>query len=354
MKGLTMVSPGKIGWVEKDIPKIGSKDVLLKPLAVAMCSSDIHSVELGIVTPDMFLGHEALAEVVEVGSEVKDFKVGDKVMVPSTSPNWLTPECQKGLHQHSSQMFGGIRFSSLQDGCFGEYFLGIQADMNLCKIPEWMDKDTALMTVDMVTTGFQGAEMADIKFGDTVVVFGTGPVGIMCIAGARLKGAGKIIAIGTRPKCVELAKEFGANEVVTYKNGTEKLVESIYALTDGKGADKCIVAGGENDSIGAAVSMIKPGGIVSNVNYFASLDPLPIPTLSFGMGMAQKTITGGICAGGRVRMESLCELIKYSGINPGKLVTHKFHGFNELEEAFKLMEEKPDDLVKPIVILEDF
>lgn len=349
MKGLTMIKAGEIGWIEKDIPKITPKDVLLKPIAVAMCSSDVHSVKLGAIYPNMFLGHEAIAEIVEVGDDVKDFKIGDRVLVPSTCPDWLTLECEKNLHQHSGQMWGGVRFSSLQDGCFGEYFVGIQADMNLCKMPDWMDINTALMVVDMMTTGFQGVDMADIEFGDTVVVMGIGPVGLMAIAGARIKGAGKIIAIGTRPKCVELAKEFGANEIVSYKDGD--LVESIMKLTGGKGADRCIVAGGGNDSIGTAAAMIRPGGTVSNVNYFDGLEPITIPNVAWGMGMAQKTIKGGLCAGGRVRMEALCNIVKYSGIKPGKLVTHEFHGFDKIEEAFMLMTDKPRDLIKPIVIL---
>ncbi|MFV0440188.1 MAG: zinc-binding dehydrogenase [Lachnospirales bacterium] len=346
MKSLVMVEQGKIGWIEKDVPEISEVDVLIKPVVVAMCSSDVHSVKLGAVNPTMALGHEAIGEIVKVGSKVQDFNVGDKVIIPSTCPRWDTLEAQNGVHQHSEGMFGGIRFSSKQDGCFSDYFVGIQADMNLCKVPEEMDLKSALMTVDMVTTGFQGVDMADIKFGDTVVVVGIGPVGLMSVAGARFAGAGRIIAVGTRPNCVELAKEYGANDIVSYKEGD--IVDQILALTNGKGADKCIVAGGGPEVIGQAVAMIRPGGNVSNVNYFESME-ITIPSWQWGMGMAQKTIYGGLCAGGRVRMEALCQMLKYSGVNPGKMVTHEFHGFDKLEEAFQLMTDKPRDLIKPIV-----
>lgn len=348
MKGLVMLEPGKIGWVEKEIPAIGTRDALIKPTAVAICSSDIHSVKIGAIAPGMFLGHEAIGEVAAVGDEVRDFAVGDKVLVSSTAPDWDTLECQKNLHQHSGKMHGGIRFSSAQDGCFGEYFVSIQADMNLCKIPDWMDQNTALMTVDMVTTGFQGVEMADVKFGDTVVVIGIGPVGLMAVAGARLHGAGRIIAVGSRPVCVKLAEEYGASDVISYKDGD--IVEQILKMTDGKGADKCIVAGGGNDIIGKAVSMIRPGGNVANINYYESMEPLTIPTMAWGMGMAQKSIYGGLCAGGRVRMEAMCNVIRYSGLNPGKMVTHTYHGLDQVEEAYRFMEKKNPDMIKPIVV----
>lgn len=349
MKGLAMLERGKIGWIEKEVPEIGARDALIKPIAVAICSSDLHSVKLGAITPGMFLGHESIGEVVKVGCEVKDFSVGDRVLVSSTAPRWDTIECQKNLHQHSGGMHGGIRFSTAQDGCFGEYFVSIQADMNLCKIPDWMDMNTALMMVDMVTTGFQGVEMADIQFGDTVVVIGIGPVGLMAVAGARLRGAGRIIAIGSRPVCVELAKEYGASEIISYKDGD--IVNAVLELTAGKGADKCIIAGGGNDTLGKAVSMIRPGGNVSNINYYEGMEPLEIPSMAWGMGMAQKTIYGGLCAGGRARMEALCETIKYSGINPGKMVTHVYQGMDKIEEAYHFMEGKSKDLIKPIVIL---
>lgn len=350
MKSFVMLEVGKTGWIEKEKPTITPYDVLLKPLVVAMCSSDIHSVEMGAVAPNMSLGHEALGEVVEVGAEVKNFKVGDRVLVPSTSPNWYSLEAQKGVSQHSDHMFGGVPWTNKIDGCFGEFFIGYQADMNLHKIPEGMDYKTALMIVDMVTTGFQGVDNAGVKFGDTVVVLGIGPVGLMSVAGARLAGAGRIIAVGTRPNCVALAKEYGANDVVSYKDGD--VVETILGKVPG-GADVVIIAGGGKDVLGQALSLTRTGGTVSNMNYF-DCPEIIIPAMPWGLGMAQKKIVGGLCEGGRVRMEALCNVVKYTGFNPGKMVTHEFQGFDKIPEAFELMAKKPADLIKPIVVIEKF
>ena len=102
------------------------------------------------------------------------------------------------------------------------------------------------MLSDMVPTGFHGAELADIQFGDTVLVVGIGPVGLMSVAGANLRGAAKVIAVGTRPKCIEAAKRYEADEFINYKNGP--LYGKVLRLTDGKGVDKAIIAGGDNDT----------------------------------------------------------------------------------------------------------
>ena len=150
--------------------------------------------------------------------------------------------------------------------------------------------ETAVMLCDMMTTGFQGAELANIKLGGTVVCIGIGAVGLMAVAGARLRGAGRIIAVGSRPVCVEAAKFYGANDIVNYKNGDT--VEQVMELTNGKGVDNVIIAGGNSDILMSAAKMTKPGGTVSNVNYFGNGDTLDIPRLEWGCGMAHIDIRG--------------------------------------------------------------
>lgn len=349
MKGLVMPELGKVGYMEKEIPEIGVQDALIKVAAVAICSSDLHSIHTGMVAPGMFLGHEAVGVIEKVGSEVHDFKPGDRVMIPAVTPDWNTLECQRNLHTQCHRLGGGIRFSVEQDGSMAEYVPVIQADMNLAKIPDDMDDMTALMIVDMVTTGFTGVELANVEFGDTVAVIGIGPVGLMSVAGARAKGAGRIIAVGSRPICVELAKEYGATDIVNYKNGD--IVEQILALTDGKGVDKCVIAGGNNDALGQAVAMVRAGGAVGNVNYYDTGSPLVIPSMAWGLGMGDKDIRGGLCKGGRLRMEALTNVVKYNHIDVAKLVTHKFYGIDAIEEAFHFMEKKSADMIKPVVIL---
>lgn len=351
MKGFAMLEIGKIGWIEKEKPTAGPYDAIVRPLALAPCTSDIHTVFEGGIGQryDMILGHEAVGEVVEVGSEVKDFKPGDRVVVPAITPDWNTLEVQEGRHQHSGGMLAGWKFSNIKDGVFAEFFHVNDADMNLAHLPEGIPLEAAVMLADMVTTGFHGTEMADVQFGDTVAVIGIGPVGLMAVASAQLKGAGRILAVGSRPVCVELAKEYGATDIVNYKNGD--IVEQIMEMTEGKGVNVTIIAGGPVDVTSAAVKITAPNGTISNINYFGEGEHVPIPRAEWGCGMAHKTITGGLCPGGRSRMERLIELVKYNRFDPGKMATHIFEGLDKVEEALLLMKDKPKDLIKPVVLV---
>jgi threonine dehydrogenase-like Zn-dependent dehydrogenase len=351
MKGFAMLSLNKTGWIEKEKPVAGPYDAIVRPLAVSPCTSDIHTVFEGALGDrhNMILGHEAVGEVVEVGSEVKDFKPGDRVVVPAITPDWRSLEVQAGYHQHSNGMLAGWKFSNFKDGVFGEYFHVNDADMNLAYLPDEIPLESAVMITDMMTTGFHGAELADIQLGSSVAVIGIGAVGLMAIAGSTLRGAGRIIGVGSRPVCVEAAKFYGATDIVNYKNGD--IVKQIMDLTNGKGVDRVIMAGGTVDTLAQAVAMVKPGGTVSNVNYHGKGEYLPIPRIEWGCGMAHKKIIGGLCPGGRLRMEMLIDLVKYNRVDLSKLVTHTFNGFENVEEALMLMKDKPKDLIKPVVLV---
>ncbi|MBD7913448.1 MULTISPECIES: NAD(P)-dependent alcohol dehydrogenase [Clostridium] len=351
MKGFAMLGVNKVGWIEKEKPIAGAYDAIVRPLAVSPCTSDIHTVFEGALgeRKNMILGHEAVGEIVEIGSEVKEFKVGDRVIVPCTTPDWRSLEVQAGFQQHSNGMLAGWKFSNFKDGVFAEYFHVNDADMNLAILPKEISVENAVMITDMMTTGFHGAELAEIQMGSSVVVIGIGAVGLMAIAGAKLRGAGRIIGVGSRPVCVETAKFYGATDIVNYKDGD--IVKQIMNLTDNKGVDRVIMAGGGAETLAQAVSMVKPGGIISNINYHGNGETLPIPRVEWGCGMAHKTIRGGLCPGGRLRAEMLRDMVVYNRVDLSKLVTHVYHGFEHIEEALLLMKNKPKDLIKAVVIL---
>lgn len=351
MKGYAMLGIGKTGWIEKDIPQYGPLDAIVKPLAVSPCTSDIHTVWEGALgeRSDMILGHEAVGEVVEVGSCVKEIKVGDRVIVPAITPDWGSLEAQAGYSMHSGGMLAGWKFSNFKDGVFGEYFHVNEADANLAILPDSIDVGAAVMLSDMVPTGFHGVELADVQFGDKVCVIGIGPVGLMSVAASALRGASDIYAVGSRPNCIQIAKEYGATDIVNYKEGD--IVEQIMEKTHGKGVDRVIVAGGDNDTFQQAIQILKPGGRIGNVNYLGEGDYIKIPRLEWGCGMGHKSIAGGLMPGGRYRMEKLASLIEAGRLDTSKLLTHKFQGFDKIEEALHLMKEKPRDLIKPVVIM---
>lgn len=351
MKAFAMLGIGKTGWIEKDVPACGPLDAIVKPIAVSPCTSDIHTVWEGAIgeRTDMILGHEAVGEVVEVGSLVHDLKPGDRVIVPAITPDWGSLEAQAGYSMHSGGMLAGWKFSNFKDGVFAEYFHVNEADANLALLPEGIDPAAAVMLSDMVPTGFHGVELADVQFGDSVCVIGIGPVGLMSVAGAALRGAGRLFAVGSRPNCVEAARNYGATDIINYREGD--IVEQILEKTNGKGVDRVIIAGGDNDTFAQAIKMLKPGGRIGNVNYLGSGDFIQIPRVDWGCGMGHKTIAGGLMPGGRLRMEKLASLMETGRLDTSPLLTHRFNGFEHMEEALLLMKDKPRDLIKPVVIL---
>jgi len=352
MKGFAMLGIGKVGWIEKPRPKAGPLDAIVRPIALAPCTSDTHTVWAGALGErhNLILGHEAVGEVVEVGSLVKDFRPGDRVIVPAITPDWGSLEAQGCCSQHSGGMLGGWKFSNFKDGVFAEFFHVNEADANLALLPASIDPATAVMLPDMVVTGFHGAELAEVKFGDSVCVIGIGPVGLMSVAGANTMGASHLYAVGSRPNCIERARYYGATDIVNYKDGD--IVTQVMDMTNGKGVDRVIIAGGDVDTFDQAIRMLKPGGAIGNVNYLDGGDYVKIPRLEWGVGMSHKKINGGLTPGGRLKMEKLASLIETGKLDPSKLVTHKFHGFEKIEDALMLMKDKPADLIKPVVVID--
>jgi threonine dehydrogenase-like Zn-dependent dehydrogenase len=350
MKAFVLIEPGKVGWHDAPEPILTPYGAILRPVAVTPCSSDVHTVYGGgsRKAPNLILGHECVAEILEVGELVQDFKPGELVAVPAITPNWRDYGIQEGNYKHASAPFSGHQLGRSIPGVFAEKFLIPDADTTLAKIPEGVSMEQALMCVDVVTTGFTGAECADIKIGDTVVVMGIGPIGLMAVEGARLLGAARILAVGSRPICIELAKEFGATEVLSYKDGD--IVSQVMERTDGLGADGVILCGGGDEVFSQAIDMARYGiGTISNVNYYGGTGSLAFPKFSGGRGMAGKTIHTELAKGGRNRIERLLKMIQYGRINPEKLVTHKLYGLEEVETALRMMKEKPRDLIKAMV-----
>lgn len=343
----------QLKWYEKERPACGPLDAIIKPLALSPCTSDVHTVWEGAIGDrhNMILGHEGCGVVDEVGSLVKDFKKGDRVMVAAITPDWSSLEAQAGFGQHSGGMLAGWKFSNFKDGVFGEYFHVNDADGNLAHLPDSISPEEACMLSDMVPTGFHAAELADVQFGDTVLVIGIGPVGLMAVAGAKLHGASRIICVGTRKVCREAAAFYGATDFIGYKDGS--IDEQVMKLTDNKGVDKVLIAGGGVETFEPAVKCLKSGGRIGSVNYLGSGEYVTIPRAEWGCGMANKVIAGGLMPGGRLRLEKLSSLVACGKLNVKKLITHPFTGFEHVEDALMLMKNKPADLIKPVVKIAD-
>ncbi|MGH7617484.1 MAG: zinc-binding dehydrogenase, partial [Gemmatimonadaceae bacterium] len=217
---------------------------------------------------------------------------------------------------------------------------------NLAKIPDGISNEIAVYCADMLSTGLAGAEAANIPIGGSVAIFAQGPVGLMATVGARLLGAGLVIAVESVPRRQELARHFGADVVVDFTK--EDAVEAILKLTDGKGVDSAIEALGSEATFEACVKATRPGGTISNVGYHGHGDVVSIPRLAWGVGMSDKTIRTALCPGGKERMARLLRLLAMGRVDPTPLTTHEF-AFRDLDRAFSMMQTKEDGIVKPLI-----
>lgn len=191
------------------------------------------------------------------------------------------------------------------------------------------------------------AENAEIPIGGTVAVFAPGPVGLMAVAGAKLRGAGLVIGIESIPRRQELGRYYGADIIVDYTNVHP--VDEILRITQDLGVDSAIEALGSDEAFQNAVSVTRPGGVISNAGYHGEGEYVHIPRIEWGVGMAEKTIRTGLCPGGRLRMERLLLLLEARRLDPVRMTTHTFK-FDELERAFELMDKKLDGIIKPLIV----
>ncbi len=348
MKAFVMKSIGQVGFMEKPIPQAGPDDAIVKTTRALICTSDSHTVG-GAIGPreNLTLGHEAVGIVHEVGSNVKLFKPGDRVLVGAITPDWGDPASQAGHSSQSGTPLGGWKFSNSKDGVFAEYFHVNEADANMALIPPGVSDEMAVYCADMLSTGFMGAENGNIPIGGTVAVFAEGPVGLMATVGAKLRGAALIIGVEAVPRRQELARTYGADEIVDFSK--EDVVQRILDLTDGQGVDTAIEALGADSTFQNAIKVTKAGGTISNIGYHGQGEFIHIPRVEWGFGMAEKTITTGLCPGGRLRMERLLRILEMKRVDPTLMTTHTFP-FGEMEKAFEIMDKKLDGVLKPLIV----
>jgi threonine dehydrogenase-like Zn-dependent dehydrogenase len=348
MKAFVMKALHQVGFADKPTPKPGPNDAIIKATRALICTSDSHTVH-GAIGPreNLTLGHEAVGIVHEVGSEVKRFRAGDRVVVGAITPDWGDPASQAGHSSQSGAALGGWKFANIKDGTFAEYFHVNEADANIAHIPGNVADEAAVYCCDMLSTGFMAAENANIPVGGTVAVFALGPVGLMAVAAARLRGAGLVIGVESTAKRQELGRFYGADVIVDHTKSDP--VEEILKLTANEGVDSAIEALGGDDTFQNAIKATKPGGTISNAGYHGKGDFVHIPRLEWGVGMAEKSIRTGLCPGGRLRMERLLRLLQTGRVDPTRMTTHTFP-FNQLDKAFDVMDKKLDGIIKPLIV----
>lgn len=270
MKAVVFHDVGDIRLDEVPDPSLQDPtDAVVRLTASAICGTDLHFVRGTVpgVKPGTILGHEGIGIIEELGPEVRNFSIGDRVVIPSTIACGYCSYCRAGYyaqcdnanpHGRATAFYGGPEPAGSFAGLQAQRARIPMAHVNLVKLPDAIADDEAILLSDIFPTGYFGADLANVEPGKTVAVFGCGPVGQFVIASAKHLGAGRILAIDTIPERLAMARAQGA-EVIDYNR--EDPVETLVRLTGGIGVDRAIDAVGVDANLpiqGPAAEALQP------------------------------------------------------------------------------------------------
>ena len=349
MKAAVFVEPGRIEIDDRPIPDIGPDDALIRVTTTTICGTDVHilkgeyPVEKGLI-----VGHEPVGVIEKLGANVQGYREGQRVIAGAICPSFTSYACQDGCsaqdgghHAHGYKPMGGWRFGNTIDGAQAEYLRVPDAQANLSPVPDGLTDDQVLMCPDIMSTGFAGAESANIKIGDSVAVFAQGPIGLCATAGARLRGAGLIIAVDGVDERLKMAKKMGADVALNFRQ--VDVVAEILKLTGGRGVDASIEALGLQQTFEQALRVIKPGGTLSSLGVYS--ESLTIPLDAFCAGLGDHRIVTSLCPGGKERMRRLMQIIDSGRLDLGPMVTHRYP-LEKIVDAYDLFSHQRDGVLK--------
>ncbi|HMI60727.1 MAG TPA: zinc-dependent alcohol dehydrogenase [Puia sp.] len=386
MKAAVIHGPKKVTYDTVPDPSLkGDRDIILKVTATAICGSDLHIYTGGIPQPrPMVLGHEFMGIVEEVGKGISNLKAGDRVVVPfpiscghcffcnhalpghceNSNPEHYGPEGGL-LTQKGGALFGYTDLYGGYDGGQAQYVRVPYADIGPRKVPDDLTDEQVLFLTDIFPTGYTGIDWGDLQGGETVAIFGSGPVGIMAAKSAWLKGAARVIIIDTLPYRLEKAKQAaGADTILWGAEGAKEVVEQIRALTEGRGADLCVDAVGfepdrslldkakavvnlEEGSpkvLEACMSAVRRGGTVSVLGvYPTTYDNFPI-----GQFFDKGLIIKGGQAPAQKHIDKLLSYVAEGKVKLDDIITHRLP-LSEIAHAYDIFKYKKEACVKVVL-----
>ena len=352
-------------------------DAIVRVTRACICGSDLHLYH-GLV-PDTrvgsIFGHEFTGIVEEVGPNVRNLKVGDHVLVPFNIFCGVCRSCRHELYSNCQNVnpeataVGGIygysHTAGGYDGGQAEYVRVPFADIGPTVIPDDIHIEDAVLLTDVVPTGYQAAEMGDIREDDTVVVFGAGPIGIMAARCAWLMGAGRVIVVDHVDYRLEFVRQYAPCEVVNFREVTDMAVH-IKKMTDGQGADVCIDAvgceadgnfmqsltgvrmklqAGAATSLHWAINSARRGGNVSIVGvYGPTFNAVPIGS-ALNKGLTLRMNQASV----KRHLPRLIEHVRAGRLNPRAIITHRVP-LEEVNDAYRMFSAKQDQCIKALLI----
>lgn len=349
MKAAVFVAPGRIELREKPIPPVGPNDALVRITTTTICGTDVHILKGEYpVEQGLTIGHEPVGIIEKLGSNVQGYREGQRVIAGAICPSFTSYACQDGFPSqdgdcscHGYKPMGGWRFGNTIDGTQAEYVLVPDAQANLAPVPDGLTDEQVLMCPDIMSTGFAGAEAANIKIGDIVAIFAQGPIGLCATAGAKLRGASTIIAIDGNNERLRVAHQLGADVTLNFRE--VDVVDEILKLTGGRGVDGAIEALGLQSTFESALRVLKPGGTLSSLGVYST--DLKIPLGAFHAGLGENKIVTSLCPGGKERMRRLLNVVASGRIDLTPLVTHQYK-LDDIEAAYELFANQRDGVLK--------
>ncbi len=329
MKALVYRGPGKISFEDKVKPKIqDATDAIIKVTKTTICGTDLHIIKGDIpsVTEGRVLGHEGVGIVEEIGNNVSNFKVGDHVLISCVSSCGKCGNCKREMYSHCENG-GGWVLGNLIDGTQAEYVRILFADNSLHLVPPGADEEALVMLSDILPTGLEcGVLNGRVKPGDTVAVVGSGPIGLSALLTSQFYSPSKIIVIDIDDNRLEIAKSFGATDVINNNDG--KAIEKIMALTSKKGVDVAIEAIGTPQSFDICQSIVAVGGHLANIGVHGKPVQLNLDKLwDHNITLTTRLVD-------TVTTPLLLKTVMSGKIEPKRLISHHF----KMEDLMKAYE----------------
>ena len=378
MQAMVYRGPYKIRVEEKDIPRIEHpNDAIVRVQVAAICGSDLHLYH-GMM-PDTRIGttfgHEFNGVVHEIGSSVENLRVGDRVMVPFNIYCGSCFFCARGLYSNchnvnpNATAVGGIygysHTSGGYDGGQADYVRVPFADVGPSVIPDWLGDEDAVLLTDALSTGYFGAQLADIEEGDVVLVFGAGPIGLFAARSAWLMGAGRVLVVDHLDYRLQKAREFAHAEtynfsehddiVVTMKKatdhvGADRVIDAVGAEADGSllqhiTAAKLKLQGGSPIALNWAIDSVRKGGTVSVMGAYGPI----FSAVKFGDAMNKGLTLRMNQAPVKRQWPRLLSHIRAGYFRPSDIVTHRIP-LEHIADGYHMFSAKLDGCIKALVI----
>jgi threonine dehydrogenase-like Zn-dependent dehydrogenase len=346
MRATVFHGSGDIRVEQVPRPHAGPGEAVIRVTTTTICGTDVHIVRGEYpVREGLILGHEPVGVIEELGEGLDgEYAPGQRVIVGAITPCGQCFYCLNGVHSQCHGALGGWRFGNTINGAWAEYLLVPDARANLALVPDELSDEQVLMLPDIASTGISGAESGNVRTGDSVAIFAQGPIGLCATLGAKLRGAGLIIAVDPLEERREMARRFGAS--LALDPTVVDVVDSIKRLTEGRGADVAIEALGRQNTFEAALRSVRPGGTLSSLGVYSGKLVAPYEAVYAGLG--DQRIVTTLCPGGKERMRRLLSMVQYDRIDLTPLLTHHFT-LEQLPEAFELFSRQADGVMKVVI-----